>query len=159
MDSLRVGDSLRLQNDSLADVQKEIDRTVYKENGLKVIDSTNKVTYAALMKQRSSWETSEKVQADIAKSANLSEYEAKQVKFINQQYNEKARALTAGSDITQKKAELIALNEERRAKIRVITGKGGERKLEKARRSYIAKNGTDADSQWVDMAEQFAKNN
>ena len=159
MDSLKVTDSLRLQNDSLADVQKEIDRTVYKETGLKVIDSTNKQTYLSLMKQRTSWESSEKIQADIAKAAKLSEYEAKQVKYINQQYNKKAKAITAGSDPLQKKKELVSLNEERRAKIRIITGKGGEKKLEKARKSYIAKNGADAESQWVDMAEQFAKNN
>ncbi len=159
MDSLKVTDSMRLTNDSLADVQKEMDRVAYKDAGLKAIDSVNKSTYATLMKQRNDVDQSAKTEADLAKAAKLSAYEATQVKYINEQYNAKAKAITEGSDAQTKKAELIALNEERRSKIKTIVGKAQERRLEKERKSYVAKNGADADSQWVDMAEQFAKAN
>ena len=159
LDSMRIGDSTRLQNDSLADVQKEMDRVAYKDAGLKAIDSMNKLSYGQLVKQRSSVDRSAKTEADLAKTAKLSSYEATQVKYINEQYNAKAKALTEGADANSKKTELIALNEERRTKIRAVVGKGSERRLESARKTYSQKNGADEDSQWVDMAEQFAKNN
>ena len=157
LDSLMINDSLRLQNDSLADVQKDAERLAYKENGLKAIDSSNKESYRNLFKERSAWERTEKTEADIANAAKLNEYQAKQVKYINQQYNGKAKLLIQGSDATTKKQELINLNEERRLKIRAVVGKGKEKKLEKERKEYFTKYGADADSQWVNLAEQFAK--
>ena len=157
IDSLRMTDSVRIMNDSLADVQKEADRVAYKQAGMMAIDSTNKESYKMLNKERSSWETTAKSQADISKAAGLSEYETKQVKAINEQYNDKAKELIQGGDPQAKKQELIALNEQRRAKIATITGKGKERRLEKERKDYMKKNSADTDSQWVDLAEQSAK--
>ncbi|MEJ7611024.1 MAG: hypothetical protein WKF88_07585 [Ferruginibacter sp.] len=151
LDSLMINDSLRLQNDSLADVQKEADRIVYKETGLRAIDSSNKESYKNLIRQRASWERTEKSDADVAKAAKLSDYEAKQVKYINQQYNEKAKLLLQGGDVQSKKTELMSLNLERRSKIKTIVGKSREKRLEKERKSYISKNGADADSVWMDQ--------
>ena len=157
LDSLMSTDSLRRQGDSLADVQKENERIVYKQTGLKAIDSINKETYAALVKQRSNTDKSQKVSEDLSKEAKLSLYESTQVDFINQQYNEKAKALLQGSDPSLKKTELAVLNDERRSKIKTVVGKGKERRLEKDRREYAQKNGVNADAQWVDIAESVTK--
>ncbi len=150
-------DTLRLQNDSIADLATENERVVYKTEGLRLIDSTNKVSYAGLSKQRRDWETAERNNTMIMRAAKLSDYEMKQVKFINQTYNEKAKALILNSTAEQKKQELFSLNEERKAKIKIILGKSGERKLEKERKEYVKKNGMDADSQWVEIAESSVK--
>lgn len=150
-------DSLRLQSDSIADALTKNDRLVYKAQGLKAIDSMNKVTYVNLNKQRGEWEKTERNNAEIMRAAKLSDYESKQVKFINQTYNEKANALIKNSSTEQKKQELILLNEERKAKIKTIIGKSKERKLDKERKEYVTKHGSDQDSQWVDAAENFAK--
>ena len=157
LDSLMSTDSLRKAGDSLADVQKENDRIVYKQNGLKTIDSINKETYAALMKQRNNTDKNQKLSEDLTKEANLSLYESTQVDYINQQYNEKAKALLQGSDPSLKKTELVVLNDERRSKIKAVVGKGKERRLEKDRKNYIQKNGATEDSQWVDIAESVTK--
>ncbi len=157
LDSLMSTDSLRRQGDSLADVQKENDRIVYKQTGLKAIDSINKDTYAAMLKQRTNTDKNQKLSEDLSKEANLSLYESTQVDFINQQYNEKAKTLLQGSDPSLKKTELAVLNDERRSKIKTIVGKGKERRLEKERKNYIQKNGAPDDAQWVDIAESVTK--
>lgn len=158
MDSLRTEDSVRLVNDNLADLQKDSLRKVYREQGLKQIDSTNKESYLAMMNQRNAWDKSARTSAEVSKAAKLSEYEAKQVAYINQEYNAKAKALLAGSDAASQQQQLAALNNERREKIKTILGKGKERKLEKERKAYVKKNGADGDSQWVDVAESVAVN-
>jgi len=158
LDSLNILDSTRLVNDSLADVQMEANRVAYRESGLKAIDSTNKETYAALIKQGNNTDLQNKASVDLSKEAKLSTYESRQVDYINQQYNAKAKLLLQGTDAMQKKQELAALNEERRAKIRAVVGKGKERRLEKDRKDYAQKNGFTADAQWVDIAESVSKN-
>ncbi len=155
--SMLSEDSLRLQNDSLADLGTENERLVYKAQGLKAIDSMNKLSYVTLSKQRGEWEKSERDNAEIMRAAKLSEYESKQVKFINQTYNEKAYALIQNSSAEQKRQELILLNEERKDKIKTIIGKSKERKLNKERKEYVTKHGAVQDSQWVDTAESFSK--
>lgn len=158
LDSLTSIDSLRLVNDSLADVQMETNRVAYREAGLKAIDSTNKETYASLIKQGNNTDLQNKASVDLSKEAKLSTYESRQVDYINQQYNEKAKILLQGTDALQKRQELAALNDERRAKIRAVVGKGKERRLEKDRKEYAQKNGFTADAQWVDIAESVSKN-
>lgn len=150
-------DSLRIKTDSVADAAMESERSVYKADGSRIIDSVNKVGYGNLSKQRSEWERAKRNNELIMRAAKLTEYESKQVTFINQNYNEKARSLLTNSSTDLKKQELFNLNEERKNKIKTITGKSKERKLEKERKEYIRKNGADMDSQWVDVAESFEK--
>ena len=150
-------DSIRIKTDSLADVATENERLIYKTDGLKIIDSVNKVGYGNLSKQRGEWEKAQRNNELIMRAANLSDYESKQVKLINQNYNEKARVLLLNSNTEVKKQELFNLNEERKNKIKTVTGKSKEKKLEKERREFVKKNGADADSQWLDVAENYVK--
>ena len=150
-------DSLRIKTDSLADVAIENERLIYKTDGLRVIDSVNKVGYGNLSKQRGEWEKAQRNNELIMRAAKLSDYESKQVKLINQNYNEKAGVLLLNSNTEVKKQELLNLNEERKDKIKTVTGKSKERKLEKERREFVKKNGADADSQWLDVAENYVK--
>lgn len=155
--AMRSEDSLRLQMDSIADLTTENERTVYKTEGLRIIDSTNKAGYGTLSRERADWEKTERDNALIMKAAKLSEYESKQVKYINQTYNEKAKQIIGSGTADQKKQELFTLNEERKAKIKTVAGKAGEKKLEKERRDYIKKNGIHTDTQWIEVAESFSK--
>lgn len=157
LNALLSDDTLRFTTDSLAELALTDERAIYKTEGLRAIDSLNKLSYVNLSKQRGDWEKTDRSNSEIMKAAKLSDYEAGQVKFINQTYNEKANALMQSGDANQKKQELINLNEERKNKIRTILGKSKEKKLEKERREYIKKNGADTDSQWVDAAESFVK--
>ena len=150
-------DSLRIKTDILADVAIENERLIYKTDGLRVIDSVNKVGYGNLSKQRGEWEKAQRNNELIMRAAKLSDYESKQVKLINQNYNEKAGVLLLNSNTEVKKQELFNLNEERKDKIKTVTGKSKERKLEKERREFVKKNGADADSQWLDVAENYVK--
>ena len=153
---MRMDDSLRLAVDSLSDLQKDSLSIVYKETGLKNIDSLNKLRYAAIAKSRSDVDIADKTQMDINRAAKLNDYQSKQVKYINQTYTEKARVLLNGSDPQTKKMELAALNEERRSKIRVVVGKSREKKLEGERKDYFKKNIPDESNTWINVAESVA---
>ena len=157
LNAMSSEDSIRIKTDSLADVATENERLIYKTDGLKIIDSVNKVGYGNLSKQRGEWEKAQRNNELIMRAANLSDYESKQVKLINQNYNEKARVLLLNSNTEVKKQELFNLNEERKNKIKTVTGKSKEKKLEKERREFVKKNGADADSQWLDVAENYVK--
>ena len=149
-------DSLRLQNDSIADLATENERVTYKTEGLRLIDSTNKANYGTLSKQRAETDKADRDNALIVRSAKLNDYEAKQVIYINQTYNEKAKVIIGSGTAEQKKQELFNLNEERKAKIKTVAGKSGEKKLEKERKEFVKKNGTHTDSQWIEAAESFS---
>ncbi len=159
-DSLMIGmkmeDSLRVAGDNISDLQKDSLSVVYRQNGLKNIDSLNKIRYATIAKSRSEVDIAEKTQMDINRAAKLSDYQSKQVKYINQTYTEKARVLTSGVDPQTKKQELAALNEERRNKIRVVVGKSREKKLENERKDYFKKNAADESNSWINIAESVA---
>jgi hypothetical protein len=161
MTAWRGEDSLRLVTDSLADVQKDSMRMAYRDAGSKFIDSTSKEKYAALARERDQQDKAERANYELSKSAKLSDYEAKQVKVINQTYNERAKAITdnASLDDTQKKTQLVALNEERMTRIRAVAGKAGAKKFEKERKEFVQKNGADSESAWIDQAESVVKNN
>ena len=150
---MKMDDSLRLAFDSLSDLQKDSLSIVYKETGLKNIDSLNKVRYAAIAKSRNEVDVADKTQMEINRAAKLNDYQGTQVKYINQSYAEKAKALLNGSDPQTKRAELASLNEERRAKIRVIVGKSREKKLESERKDYFKKNAADEANAWINVAE------
>ena len=87
---MRMDDSLRIAGDSLSDLQKDSLSIVYKQTGLKDIDSLNKIRYATIAKSRSDIDIAEKTQMDINRAAKLNEYQSKQVKYINQTYSDKA---------------------------------------------------------------------
>lgn len=155
---LRMEDSLRYAADSISDFQKDSLSLVYRESGLRNIDSLKNVRYGLIIKNRDDADKMDKTQMDINRAAKLNEYQSKQVKYINQTYSEKAKAIVQGNDPQTKKQELAALNEERRTKIRVIVGKSRERKLESERKDFIKKNGADEATAWIDIAESVAVN-
>ena len=159
-DSLMIGmkmdDSLRIAGDSISDLQKDSLSLVYRQHGLKDIDSLNKIRYATIAKSRSEIDVAEKTQMDINRAAKLNDYQSKQVKYINQTYTEKAKMLLNGVDPQTKKMELAALNDQRRDKIRVIVGKSRERKLENERKDYFKKNVADESNAWINIAESVA---
>lgn len=156
--NLRMEDSLRLAGDSISDLQKDSVSLVYRQEGLRAIDSLNKLKYADIARTRDEADMMDKTQMDINKAAKLSEYQSKQVKYINQTYTEKANTLIAGVDPLTKKQELALLNEERRAKIRVVVGKSREKKLESERKDYFKKNTADQTNSWINIAESVASN-
>ena len=153
---MRMDDSLRIAGDSLSDLQKDSLSLVYKQTGLKDIDSLNKIRYATIAKSRSDIDIAEKTQMDINRAAKLNEYQSKQVKYINQTYTDKAKVLMFGVDPQTKKMELATLNEERRNKIRVVVGKSREKKLENERKDYFKKNMADESNAWINIAESVA---
>ena len=150
---LRMEDSLRIAKDNLSDLQKDSLSLVYRQNGLKDIDSLNKIRYATIAKSRSDVDIADKMQMDINKAAKLNEYQSKQVKHINQTYTEKAKVLISGLDPQTKKQELAILNEERRNKIKIVVGKSREKKLENERKGYFKKNTADESNAWINIAE------
>lgn len=156
MVNMKMEDSLRLAGDSISDLQKDSMSLVYRQEGLKNIDSLNKLKYAAISRTRDESDMTDKTQMDINNAAKLSEYQSKQVKFINQTYTEKANAIIAGVDPLTKKQDLAVLNEERRAKIRVVVGKSREKKLESERKDYFKKNTADQTNSWINIAESVA---
>ena len=154
---MKMEDSLRIAGDNLSDLQKDSLSLVYKQNGLKDIDSLNKIRYATIAKSRSEVDITDKTQMDINRAAKLNDYQGKQVKYINQTYTEKAKILISGVDPQTKKQELALLNEERRNKIRLIVGKSRERKLENERKDYFKKNTADESNAWINIAESVAQ--
>jgi|GEM_PF-2510499 len=157
MVGMRMEDSLRIAGDNLSDLQKDSLSFVYRQNGLKDIDSLNKIRYATIAKSRNEVDITDKTQMDINRAAKLNDYQSKQVKYINQTYTEKAKILISGVDPQTKKQELALLNEERRNKIRSIVGKSRERKLENERKDYFKKNTADESNAWINIAESVAK--
>ncbi len=153
---LKMEDSLRLAGDIMADLQKDSLSVVYKQSGLKNIDSLNKVRYAAIAKSRSDVDVADKTQMDINRAAKLNDYQSKQVKYINQTYADRAKQLLNGSDPQTKKIELATLNQERRNKIKVVVGKNREKKLESERKDYFKKNTPDESNIWINVAESVA---
>ncbi len=154
---MKMEDSLRIAGDNLSDLQKDSLSLVYRQNGLKDIDSLNKIRYATIAKSRSEVDITDKTQMDINRAAKLNDYQGKQVKYINQTYTEKAKILINGVDPQTKKQELALLNEERRNKIRLIVGKSRERKLENERKDYFKKNTADESNAWINIAESVAQ--
>ena len=153
MIGMRMEDSLRIAGDNLSDLQKDSLSLVYRQNGLREIDSLNKIRYATIAKSRNEIDLIDKTQMDINKAAKLNDYQGGQVKYINQTYTEKAKLITTGIDPQTKKQELALLNEERRNKIRLIVGKSREQKLEKERKEYFKKNAADESNAWINIAE------
>jgi hypothetical protein len=154
---LRFEDSLRIAGDSIADLQKDSASLAYRENGIKMIDSLNSEKYTAIGTQRSKWDKSDKTQFQIASAVGLNEYKSRQMKIINQFYNEKAKVILESEGAVQKSQQLVSLNDERRSKLKTLLGKGQEKKVEKARKNNIKLYGSDEDSDWMNINESVAK--
>lgn len=154
---MKLEDSTRLAMDSIADLQADSISIAYKENGIREIDSLNKESYAAIEKNTSDYDKTQKLQADMIEGARLSDYKNRQVKIINTSFTEKAKVIVQDGDANAKVQELAALNEQRRGKIKALLGKSKERKLEKERKAFVKKNGVNADTAWMDIAESVSK--
>ncbi len=131
--TMRMDDSLRVQNDSLADVQKQAESVAYLENGMKQTDSMNKEKYTAIAAERLAQDKNEKEAIDLAKSAKLNDYQLRQVKLINETYAVKVKEVSANTtlDETQKQQQITTLNTERMAKIKTVAGKNKAKKIER----------------------------
>lgn len=154
---MRLEDSTRLAMDSITDLQADSISLAYRENGLKAIDSMNNESFVAIGNNTSERNKKQKMQDDMIEFAKLSEYKSRQVKIINSTYIEKAKAIIQDGEASAKANELVALNEERRNRIKALLGRTKEKKLEKARKSFVKKNGVDADTAWMDIGDSFAK--
>lgn len=154
---MRLEDSTRLAMDSISNLQADSISIAYRENGNKIIDSMNNESFSAIANNTSEWNKKQKAQSDMIQSARLNEYNSRQVKIINSSFTEKAKILVQDGNANAKAQELAALNEERRDRIKALLGKAKEKKLEKARKSFVKKNGVDADTAWMDIADSFAK--
>lgn len=156
MMTMKMEDSVRIATDNISDLQKDSLSLAYKQNGLKNIDSLNKIRYATISTSRNEVDVADKNQMDINRAAKLNEYQSKQVKYINQTYTEKAKVLISGVDPQTKKLELVTLNDQRRDKIRLVVGKSREKKLENERKDYFKKNTADESNAWINIAESVA---
>jgi hypothetical protein len=154
---MKLEDSTRLAMDSIADLQADSISVAYKENGLREIDSLNKESYAAIGKNTDEYDKTQKLQSDMIQGVGLSDYKNRQVKIINTSFTEKAKVIVQDGDANAKAQQLATLNEERRGKIKALLGKTKERKLEKERKAFVKKNGVNADTAWMDIAETVSK--
>jgi hypothetical protein len=154
---MRLEDSTRLAIDSITDLQADSASVAYKENGLREIDSLNKESYAAIGRNTDEYDKTQKLHSDMIQGVALSDYKNRQVKIINTSFTEKAKVIVQDGDANAKAQQLAALNEERRGKIKALLGKAKERKLEKERKAFVKKNGVNADTAWMDIAESVSK--
>ncbi len=131
--ALRMDDSLRIQNDSLADIQKQAESSAYLESGMKQVDSINKERYTAMGVERMQQDKADKEAMELAKSAKLNDYQLRQIKLINENYSSKLKEISenASLDQAQKQQQLDALNADRVAKIKTVAGKSKAKKIER----------------------------
>ena len=144
-------DSIRRADETRDEFVKDSLRQDWKAKRLAEVDSTNKVNWTNTVASRDAWYDHERSQNAINKSAGLNDVQGRKVKAINEQYNERAKMLKLDSTLTQEQVttQLAAMNEERLAKIKETVGSSKAKKLEKARKSYAAKNTDDHDSKWI----------
>lgn len=150
-------DSLRHAKDSIAQYQFDSSRVAWKDSVAHHMDSVNTENYKSMAQESEHWNAMEKERALIHKSAKLNEYQISQARFVNQQYREKAAAINADSVNTaeQKAAQLAQINAEREAKLKTVLGKSKARKLEKARKAYVKKNGSIEEDAWIETASSY----
>ena len=154
-------DSTRKENDRLADENFQNTQTKWKDSMSKVIDSSYTVKYKTMSTQKELWAKLERSRDEINKAAKLSDNQGRQVKNINQVYTEKAKLVKDNMTLNdqQKKDQFVVLNTERLARIKAIVGNAKSKKLEKERKEFVLKNGSDMEEKWIDEVEGYAKNN
>lgn len=150
-------DSIRYAKDSVYQAQFDSSRIAWKDSVAFVQDSTNTEKYKNMSAQSEQWNRIEKERALIFKEAKLNEYQITQARFVNQQYAERAAALQADEMKTaeDRAAAMAQLNLERETKLKTVLGKSRAKKLEKARKSYVKKNGAIEADAWIDMASEY----
>ncbi len=149
-------DSVSREQERLEEFAKDSTRLAWKESKIKEADSMHNEKWKNQSIEKEKFYATERSQNAINKNAGLSDNLGRQVKAINMSYNERAKAIRDNIEIADdaKTAQLAALNEERRAKIRAIVGKGKEKKVEKERKEYSMKYSDDMDAKWInDVAD------
>lgn len=149
-------DSVSREQERLEEFAKDSTRLAWKEGKLKEADSLHNDKWKNQSIEKEKYYASERSQNAINRGAGLTDNQGRQVKAINLTYNEKARMIRENVELADdaKTTQLAALNEERRAKIRAIVGKSKEKKVEKERKEYSAKNTDDVEAKWInDVAD------
>jgi hypothetical protein len=144
-------DSVSREQERLEEFVKDSTRLAWKEAKLKVADSMHNEKWKNESIEKEKFYATERSQNAINRSAGLNDNQGRQVKAINMSYNDKAKAIRNNVELTDeaKTTQLAALNEERRAKIRAIVGKGKEKKVEKERQEYTMKYSDDIEAKWI----------
>lgn len=144
-------DSIRKADEQMEEFVKDSLRQDWKAKRLAEVDSTNKVNWTNTVASKDAWYDHERSQNAINKSAGLNDVQGRKVKAINEQYNDRAKAVKVDSTLSQDQVstQLANINAERLAKIKETVGSSKAKKLEKARKSYAAKNTDDHDSKWI----------
>ncbi|MEO7444471.1 MAG: hypothetical protein ABIT96_01580 [Ferruginibacter sp.] len=135
-------DSQRVEDERLSDSTFQVSRVEWKEARLHEIDSVNQEKWKShAMSQEESLQF-DRERTEIIKEAKLDNNIGRQVKYINATYSGKAAEVRNNMELTeqQKHDQLVSLNNERRSKIEIVTGKSKFRKYEKARKDYLKKN-------------------
>lgn len=151
-------DSTRKENERIAYENFQQGQKAWKDSMFLQMDSSNSAQWKAMSKEHEHWLSVQKQRAEINRTAKLSEYQKVQVNYINQITFEKAKEIGSDSmlDESKKKEALTKLNTERRDRIKIVTGKTKEKRLEKARKAQS--NSTDSDAMWINEVEGFVKN-
>ncbi|MBC7935009.1 MAG: hypothetical protein H7Y86_06580 [Rhizobacter sp.] len=152
-------DSIRKADEQMEEFTKDSLRQDWKAKKLSAVDSTNKATWTKTVSDRDAQYDHDRSQSAIIKKAGVNDVQGRKVKAINEQYNERAKALRLDSTMSQEQitTQLATINEERRAKIKEVVGSSKEKKIEKARKSYSLKNNDDHDAKWIDDAAMVKK--
>lgn len=152
-------DSIRRADETRDEFVKDSLRQDWKTKRLAQVDSTNNANWTKTVADKDSWYDHERSQNAINKSAGLNDVQGRKVKAINEQYNERAKMVKLDSTLSQDqvKTQLASINEERLAKIKETVGSSKAKKLEKARKSYAAKNTDDHDSKWINDVAAIKK--
>ncbi|MBS1497525.1 MAG: hypothetical protein JSS85_11690 [Bacteroidetes bacterium] len=148
-------DSVRKENDRVADSSFTTQQTMWKDSMNKVQDSTYNERYKSISTLQKESAKEDFDRNAILKSAKLSGEQSRQAKNINEAYSQKAKAITDDASLSaeQKQTQLAALNTERLGKLKAILGNSKAKRLEKARKDYVKKNGAAAGDSWMDTAE------
>lgn len=110
--------------------------------------------------QTEQWNKIMRNRDEVNRAAKLDNNQGRQVNFINQTYHSKAQLIRDNTTLTeeQRKEQLSSLNTERRARIQTVIGKSREKRLDRERKKYYTKNGSDMEVAWIDEAEGFVQN-
>jgi hypothetical protein len=148
-------DSIRRDNDRIADSSFAAQQTMWKDSMTTVQDSVYADRYKNISAKQEEWAQLDRNRDAINKAAKLSDNQGRQVKNINELYTAKAKAVKDNIDLSeeQKNTQLASLNTERMDKLKAVLGKSKAKRLEKERKAYVKKNGTDPEQSWIDTSE------
>lgn len=153
-------DSVRKENDRIAEEKFAAERTAWKEARLKLIDSMNMEKYKSQSAETEKWAKINRNRDEVNRAAKLNINQGRQVNYINQTYHSKAQLVRDNTTLSdeQKKEQLASLNMERRSKIKAVIGNSKEKRLDRERKKYHQKNGSDMEVAWIEEAEGYTKN-